>query len=117
LLLWNWLRLDARSNLARNKLLDEGPDLLFREVTALERVFLVLDRLLDRERGEFIGWKIQVSSVCTKCLGVDRREVDLALVFLCDGLEGFSKRGALFGCLSENVSERDAGLEAISTRA
>ena len=83
LLLGNGLGFDAGLDLAIKELLDEFANILLRKRLALlEGEFLVLDDLLNSESGPFAVLQIEVLRVCSKCLGVNCREVDLALVFL-----------------------------------
>jgi hypothetical protein len=77
------LRLDAGLNLASVELLNELGDAVVGDLLLLiEGELLVLDNLLDSERGELVGLEVQVTSVSTESLGVNGSEVDLALVLL-----------------------------------
>lgn len=90
LLFGNRLALDAWCDLAVDEFLDESVDLVMRKcLTLVKGEFLVLDGLLNGEGGPFVDFKIEVSGVGTECFGVDGSEVDFALEFLSDGLEGF----------------------------
>lgn len=109
---WNRLRLDAGRDLAGQKVVDELADALFGELGALiEGELLVLDGLLDGEGGPLGGVEVEVLAVLAEGFGVDRGEVDLALVFLGNGLELFGEGFALFRGFGEDVGEGEAGLE------
>ncbi len=71
---------------------------------------MVLDSLLDGKSGPLVHFKIQITGVGAEGFGVNDGEVDLALVFLGNGLEGLSQFSALLGCFGENVGKRKASL-------
>ena len=103
--------LDTRRDLAVNKVLHESTNLIMRDLFALvEGEFLVLDSLLDSEGGPFVGFEVQVARVGSKGLGVDGGDVELAFVFLGDGLEFFGEGSALFFRFRENVAQGNASL-------
>ena len=114
LLLGDGLRFDAWLDFASHEVIDELANLLLAEVLDVslfgERELLILLGVLDGERGPLADLEVEVASVLAEGLGVDGCEVDGALVLFSDGLEGFGERLALFGSLSEDVCERDAGL-------
>ncbi len=90
LLLRNWLRLDARVDLASEEIGDELANILRRELLALVKgEFLILDGLLNRKGGPFVSFEVEVRGVGAKGLGVDGSEADGPLVLFCDGLKGF----------------------------
>ncbi|KAI6760212.1 hypothetical protein HG531_013413 [Fusarium graminearum] len=102
------LRLDAGLNLASVELLNELGDVVVGDLLLLvEGELLVLDNLLDGERGELVGLEVQVTSVGTESLSIDGGEVDLALVLLCDRLESLAELLALLLGLREDVSKGD----------
>lgn len=104
--LWDGLRLDAWLDFARQVLVDELADDLLGELVALvEREFLVLDSLLNGECRPLSNIEVQVLTVLTERFGIDSRQVDLALVFLCDGLEVFGELFTLFRSLGEDVAK------------
>lgn len=115
LLLWNWLALDAWLNLAGNEVLDEFSNLLLAESLGRAGLgvgeLLVLGGVLDSESWPCADLEVEVACVLTESAGVDGCKVDLALVLLSDRLEGLGESLALLGGLSENVGERDSGLE------
>ena len=111
-LLWDRFGFDAGLNLAVNKVLDEGTNVLLSQFLALiEGEFLVLDGLLNGEGGPFVDLKVQVTGVSTKGFGVNGGKADSALVLLGNGLELGSDLIAFFRGFSEDVGERDASLE------
>ena len=111
LLLGDGLALDAGCNLAVDKVLDKSADIVMCEFLALVKgEFLVLDGLLDGEGGPFVDFEVEVSGVGTECFGVDGGEVNFALEFLGNGLEGFGQRFTLFRSVGEDVTEGDASL-------
>ena len=111
LLLRNRLALYTWRNLAVNEILDKSADIVMCNLLALVKgEFLVLDGFLNCESGPFVGFEVEIASVCAEGLGVDGSDVDLALVFLGDGLEFFSEGSAFFGCFCENVAKGDASL-------
>ena len=102
------LRLDAGLDLASVELLNELGNAVVGDLLLLvEGELLVLDNLLDSERGELVGLEVQVTGVSTESLGVNGSEVDLALVLLSDGLKSVSELLALLLGLREDVSKRD----------
>jgi len=69
--------------------LNEIADFLLCELLALiQGELLVLDSLLDGKGGPLVHFKIQITGVGAEGFGVNDGEVDLALVFLGNGLEG-----------------------------
>lgn len=89
LLLRNGLGLDAWIDLARDEIIDELANVLRRELLALVKgEFLVLDGLLDREGGPFVGFEVEIGRVGAKGFGIDGGEADSTLVLFCDRLEG-----------------------------
>jgi hypothetical protein len=89
LLLWDWLALDAGLDLAVHEVLNEIADFLLCELLALiQGELLVLDSLLDGKGGPLVHFKIQITGVGAEGFGVNDGEVDLALVFLGNWLEG-----------------------------
>lgn len=50
--------------------------------------FLVLDGLLNSERGPFVNLKVQITGMGAEGLGINGCEADLSLVFLGKRLEG-----------------------------
>ena len=113
MLLWNGLRLDARRQLAIDKVLDESSDFLLGELVTLEWVLLVLDSLLDGERREGVGRKIEVTGMSTEGLGIDGCDVDFASEFLSHRFEGLGELGALLFGLSEDVAQRKTSLRLL----
>ena len=109
------LRLDARLNLAGNKVLEELGDVVSGQLLLLVKgELLVLLDLLDGERGELVGLEVQVGGVSTEGLGVNDTNVDLALVLLSDGLERVGKLLALLSGLREDVTKGDTGGHVVS---
>lgn len=103
--------LDARLDLAVNKVLNESSDILLGQLLALvEGVFLVLDGLLDRKGGPFVDFEIQVTCVSAKGFGIDCCEADSTLVLLCDWLELDRELITLLWGFSEDVGEGNASL-------
>lgn len=89
LLLGDWLALDAGLDLAVDEVLDEITDFLLGELLALiQGELLVLDGFLNGKGGPLVHFEVQVPGVGAKGFGVNDGEVDLALVFLGNGLEG-----------------------------
>ena len=104
LLLWNRLRLDAGVNLALNKLLDESANLVVRNFLVLVKgEFLVLDSLLDSKCGPFAIFEVEVTSVCTECLGINGSEAEDPLMLLCQWLEFNCQFSPLFWGFREYV--------------
>jgi hypothetical protein len=103
LLLGNGLRLDARRQLALDKVLDERHDLLLSELVAFQGILLVLGDFLDGESGERIGREVEVASVSAKSFGVNDGHVQLALVLLGNRLQVSCELSALFRGLGEDV--------------
>lgn len=100
------LRLDAGLNLASAELLNELGNVVVGDLLLLvEGELLVLDNLLDGERGELVGLEVQVTGVSTESLGVDSGEVNLALELLSNGLEGIAELLALLLGLGEDVGK------------
>ena len=67
LLLWDGLGLDAGFNLAVNKVLNKGANVIMGELLALIKgEFLVLDSLLNGKCGPFVDFQVQVTSVRSK---------------------------------------------------
>lgn len=111
LLLGDSLRLDARVDLASDKVVDELADVLVGDLLGLVvGELLVLDCLLDGEGGPLSRLEVEVATMLAEGLGVDDGEVDLALVLLGDGLEVLGDGVALLGGLSEDVGEGKTGL-------
>jgi hypothetical protein len=103
------LRLDARLNLASGEVLNELGNVVMCDLLLLvEGELLVLDNLLDGERGELVSLEVQVTGVSAEGLGVNCGKVDLALELLSDGLEGIAKLLALLRSLREDVCEGNA---------
>lgn len=103
------LGLDAGLHLAGRELLNELGDVIVGDLLLLVKgELLVLDGLLDGERGELVGGEVEVAGVSTERLGVDGSEVDLAAVLLSDGLQGGAKFLTLLGGLGEDVGEGKA---------
>jgi len=93
---------------------DEGADGLFGEGLGLvEGVLQVLGGVLDREGGPGADFEVEVLGVLAERLGINRGNVDLALVLGSDGLEGCGERGTLFGSFGEDVSKREASLDVL----
>ena len=89
LLLWDWLALDAGLDLAVYKVLYKVADFLLGELLALIKwELLVLDSLLDGKSGPLVDLKVEVAGVCAEGFGIDDSEIDFALVFLSNWLEG-----------------------------
>lgn len=87
--LGNRLRLDARLNLAVNKILNEFSNLFCGEFLGLIKgKLLVLDGFLDSKSWEFFGIQVEVASVSAKSLGVNGSKVNLTLELDCQRLEG-----------------------------
>jgi hypothetical protein len=103
LLLGNGLTLDARLDLASDKVIEELGNLLGGKVRALKGELLVLLRVLDGKGGPLADLEVEVAGVLTKVLCVDGSKVDLALVLLGDRLERSGESLALLGCLGEDV--------------
>lgn len=83
----NRLRLHARLNLTRQKVLDELADILNSKFLGLAHgELLVLDGLLDGKSGPLADVEVKVLGVLAKGFGVDGGEVDGAFVGLGDGL-------------------------------
>ena len=76
----------------------------------VEGEFLVLDGFLNGECGPLVGFKVEITGVGAKGLGVDGSQIDLAFVLLRDGLQRLGERFALFGGLCENIAKRNTGL-------
>ena len=111
LLLRNGLALDTWCNLAVDKVLDESADIVMCKFLALvKREFLVLDGLLDGEGGPFVDLKVEVSGMGTERFGVDCSQIDFALEFLSDGLEGFRQGFTLFRGFGEDIAEGESSL-------
>ena len=111
LFLWNRLGLDASLDLAVQEILHELADILGGEGLGLVKGELeVLDGLLDSKRREFLGLEVEVSSVSTKGLGVNGRDVDLAPVFLRYGSKDVRELLSLLGRLGEDVGEGNTSL-------
>ena len=114
LLLRDRLGLDARLDLAGDKVVEELADGLFAQGfdAALlgEGELLVLLRVLDGEGRPVANLEVQVAAVLAEGLGIDGREVDSALVLLGNRLESLAERLALLGRLGEDVGERNSGL-------
>lgn len=98
------LRLDARLDLACNKVIEELSDILLRNLFTSERELLVLDSLLDGKRWEFAFWKVQVGGMSSVRLRVDGGEVYHALMLGGNGLEEVHKLGSFFWSLGEDIS-------------
>ena len=89
LLLGDGLALDAGLHLAVDEVLHEFGNRFLAQFLVLrqEGEFLVLSDLLDGKGGELVGREVQVAGVGAEGFGVNRGEVDLALVLFGDGLE------------------------------
>lgn len=115
LLLRDRLRLDGWLDLASHIFVNELANVLGRKLLlrALGRVreLLALLRVLNGKGGPVADLEVQVATVLAKGLGVDGREVDLALLLLSNGLESLRKLLALLRGLGEDVCERDASLQ------
>jgi hypothetical protein len=108
----NRLRFDTGLNLAIKDILDELLDVFGIDFLGLiVRVLGVLLRILDSESGECLGVKVEVSGVGTEHLGINGGDVDGSLVLLSNGLEFLRILITLLLGLSEDVCERDTGLE------
>lgn len=115
LLLGNRLALDAGRDLAVNEILNESADFVMCNLLALVKgEFLVLDSLLDCKGRPLVDFEVEVTGVGAERLGVNSCDVNLALVFLRDGLELFGEGGTLFGGFCEDIAEGNAGLCRIS---
>ena len=111
LLLGNGLRLDAWLHLAINKVLNEATNIGLGQLLALVKwKFLVLDGLLDGERGPLVNFQIQVAGVSAESFGVNSSKADRTLVLFSQGLQGRSEFRAFFRSLSEDIRERDTRL-------
>ena len=97
------LRFDAGRKFPRDEVLDEGADILLRQLGSFKGVFLVLVDLLDGEGWPFVGWEVEVAGVGAKGFRVDGSEVDFSLVCFCDRFEGDCELRAFFGGFGENV--------------
>jgi hypothetical protein len=105
------LGLDAGLNLAVNKVLNEGTNILLSKCFALvEGEFLVLDSLLDGEGGPLVDLQVEITSVGSESLSVDGGEVDNTFVLLSEGLEGVCELFAFFRGLGEDVGQGDTSL-------
>ena len=81
--LGNRLRLNARLDLAINKVLNEFCDVVMGELLALVKgELLVLDRFLNSKSGPFISLQVEVAGVSAESLCVNGGEADDALVLL-----------------------------------
>lgn len=111
LALWNRLRLDAGVDLSSDKVVNKLAYVLLGQLLALvERKLLVLGDFLDGERGPLAEFEVQVATVLSEGLGVDGREVDLALVLFGDWLQFLGEGLALLGGFGEDVGKWDTGL-------
>ena len=82
------LALDTGANLAVYKVLSKCGNVLVSEFLCLrEWVFLVLLNMLDSESWEFIGFQVEITSMCAERLGVNCGEVNSALVLLGNRLK------------------------------
>lgn len=89
LLFGDGLAFDAGLDFAVDEGLDEVADFFLRELFALvQGELLVLDGFLDGEGRPLVYFEVQVAGVGAEGFGVNDGEVDLALVFLGNGLEG-----------------------------
>ncbi len=89
LVLGDRFRLDTWLNLTINKFLDEYSDIFLGKLLALVKgKFLILDGFLDGEGREFLGVEVEVAGVSAKRFGVNGGEVEFALMFDCQRLEG-----------------------------
>src|SRR5690349_17305826 len=69
--LWDRLRLDRGIDFASNEIIDERANRLLGELSLLvEGKLLVLDGLLNSERGPLADLKVEVATVLTEGLGV-----------------------------------------------
>jgi hypothetical protein len=108
----NRLRLDAGLNLAIKNILDELPDVFGIDFLGLVvRVLGVLLRILDSESGECLRVKVEVSGMGTEHLSINCGDVNGSLVLFSNGLEFLGVLITLLLSLSEDVRERDTGLE------
>ena len=76
----------------------------------VEGEFLVLNCFLDSDGGPFVDFKVKVAGMGAEGFGVDGCDVELAFVFLSDGLQLFGESSALFLCFGENVAQGDSSL-------
>lgn len=67
--------------------------------------------ILDGKSRPSTNFEVQVAGMLAESLGVDRSEVELALVRFSNGLEVLGEGLALLGSFGEDVGKRDAGLE------
>jgi hypothetical protein len=108
------LGLDAGLNLSGKDILDELGDFSGHEGLRLViRVLLVGSGIVKGESRELLGIKVEVASMSTKGLGIDGRNVDLALELLSQGLEVGGVLVTLLLGLGENVGKRNSGLVAV----
>lgn len=104
LLLGNGLGLYARLNLAIKDILYEVSNVLMGKLLGLIKGELgVLSDILDGERWEFPLVKVKVSGMSTESLGINSREIDDALVLLCNGFESFGEFSTFLGSFGEDV--------------
>jgi hypothetical protein len=105
------LALDARLDLARNEVIEELANRLLVDLLGLViGILLVALDVLDGECRPLVDFQVQVASMRTKCLSINSREVNLALVLLGDGLKIVCQFGTLLRRLGEDVCEWDTGL-------
>lgn len=81
--------LNAGLDLAVDEVLDEITDFLLGELLALiQGELLVLDSFLNGKGGPLVHFEVQVTGVGAEGFGVNDGEVDFALMFLGNRLEG-----------------------------
>jgi hypothetical protein len=109
--LGNGLGLDAGLDLSGKDILDELGDFSGHEGLGLViRVLLVGSGIVKSESRELLGIKVEVASMGTEGLGIDGRNVDLALELLSEGLEVGGVLVTLLLGLGEDVGKRNSGL-------
>lgn len=104
------LRLDARLDLAVHKVLNKGANGFLGDFLGLiKRKLLVLDCLLNG-KGRPLLLQVEVASVSTEGLRINRGNVNYPLVLQSDRLQRLSELSALFWGFGENVRQGNASL-------